>query len=832
MSNQQQECGVGITIAVRSIVRTLIQDLRYGFRMALRSPGFTVIAVLTLAAGIAANSTVFSWIDGVILHPIPGVADPASLVSFESVAPNGDALATSYPDYRDYRDHLKLISGLAGSTPSPFNIGQDVRSERAWGELVTGNYFAVLGVKPRLGRMFAPDEYGDAQGAHPVVVIGEHFWKRRFNADPGIVGKQLRVNRQQLTIVGVAPAGFFGDYSGLAFDLWIPTTMGAQLNAMQTWSLDDRGTRQFLAIARLRPNVTLEQARAEIQAVAHHIAEADPGHNLGISASVFPFWKAHFGAQTRMLAPLIILMAVCGVVLLIVCANVANLLLARSTARQREFSVRMAVGAGRGRLVRQLLSENLVLALLGGVIAVPITSWFSQSLLGMAPPTGLPLATDVQLSADVVAFTFLLCLVACAVSGIAPAWHMSRTNLNDALKEDGRGGSGGARSHRMQRLLVISEVALALVAVISAGLFIRSFQAARHINPGLDPNSVLVSHLYLNGYSVPERKLLAESLRDRILAQPGMKAATYAQHVPLGFSGPWWEDVRIQGYVPGPSENMKISRNVVAPGYFSMLRIPLIEGRDFTDHDDEKSAQVMIVSQTFAQRFFGGRYPIGQKVHGWGRWFDVVGVAKDSKYETLGEAAKPFFYVPFRQVYREDMGISFYVRTGGDPHQAAEPLRRAVRSLDPDAGVFDSMPMTEYIDAALFTEKLAASMLAVLGAVALLLAALGLYGVMTYAVVERRHEIGIRIALGARPGNVVGMVVKQGMALTLIGLAVGLLGAIAITRVVAAALVEVSATDPLVFSGAILFLAAIAALASYVPARLAAGIDPNQALRS
>src|ERR1017187_4507019 len=375
--------------------------------MALRSPGFTLIAVLTLAAGIAANSTVFSWIDGVILHPIPGVADPASLVRFESVAPNGDDLAPSYPDYRDYRDRLTLITGLAGAMPVPFSVGQDLRAERAWGELVTGNYFAVLGVKPLLGRMFAPDEYGDAQGAHPVVVISERLWKRRFNSDPGIVGKQLRLNRQQMTMVGVAPASFLGSLTGLSFDLWVPATMGAQLNAMQSWSLDDRGTRQFLGFARLGPNVTLEQARAEIQSVARHIAEADPGHNLGISASVFPFSKAHFGAQTRMLAPLMILMAVCGVVLLIVCANVANLLLARATARQREFSVRMAVGAGRGRLVRQLLSENLVLALLGGLVAVPITSWFSQSLGSMVPPTGLPVVLDIPLSADVVAFTFL-----------------------------------------------------------------------------------------------------------------------------------------------------------------------------------------------------------------------------------------------------------------------------------------------------------------------------------------------------------------------------------------------------------------------------------------
>ncbi|MGA2040474.1 MAG: ABC transporter permease [Bryobacteraceae bacterium] len=813
-------------------MRTLIQDLRFGFRMARRSPGFTLIAVLTLAAGIAANSTVFSWIDGVLLHPVPGVTDPARLVAFETVAPNGDSLLTSYPDYRDYRDRLKLMSGLAGAMILPFSIGQDVHAEHVWGELVTGNYFAVLGVRPILGRTFTPDEYGDAQGAHPVVVIGERLWRRRFNADPAAVGQLLRVNRQQLTIVGVVPAKFLGSVPGLAFDMWVPITMGAQLKALQDWSLTDRGTRQMIGFARLRPGVTLEQARWEIQSQARHMAEADPDHNLGIGATVLPIWKAHSGAQTSLLKPLVILMAVCGVVLLIVCANVANLLLARSTARQREFSVRMAVGAGRSRLVRQLLSESLVLALLGGLLAIPATSWFSQSLGSMVPPSGLPVAIDLPLGGDVVAFTFLLCLLACALSGIAPAWHMARANLNESLKEGGRAGSGGANSHRIERLLVVCQVALALVAIISAGLFARSFQAARSINPGFDPNNVLVSHLALNGYSVAERKQFVERLRDRVLAQPGITAVTYSHTVPLSFSGQWWEPVEVQGYVPGPSENMKINRNVVAPGYFNMLRIPLVEGRDFTEHDDEKSAPVMIVTQTFARHFFGNRYPIGQHVHGWGRWFDVIGVAKDTKYQNLDEAAKPYFYVPFRQCLREDMGIRLYVHTAGDPLEAVEPVRRAVRSLDPDAGVFDSMPMTENINAALFTEKLAATMLAVLGGVALLLAALGLYGVMAYAVAERRHEIGIRIALGARPGDVVGMIVKQGLALTLIGLAAGTVAAIAVTRVIASALVEVSATDPLVFLGALLFLTAVAALASYLPARLAAGIDPNQALRS
>jgi predicted permease len=784
--------------------------------MALRNPGFALVVVLTLAAGIAANSTVFGWIDTVLLHPIPGVDGAAKLVVLESIAPNGAWLLNSYPDYRDYRDNLKLLAGLAGTRPAvPFSIGQDVHAERTWGELVTGNYFAVLGVRPILGRTFTPEESGDEQGAYPVAVIGERLWRRHFNADPGVVGRTIRVNRQQLTVVGVVPAVFRGSLTGLTLDLWIPITMGARLRVMQDWSLTDRGTRQVLGFARLRPNVTVERARAEIQALAQRMAAANPQTNRGMTATSLLIWKSDLTAQKGLLGPLAILMAVCGVLLLIVCANVANLLLARATSRQREFSVRMAVGAGRGRLVRQLLSENLVLA-----------------LNGMVPPSGLPIGLDVEMNASVLAFTFLLCLLACAVSGIAPAWHMARANLNEALKEGGRAGSGGASSHRTQRLLVIAEVALALVVVIGAGLFARSFQAASRIDPGLDPNHVLVSHLYLNGYSVPERKQFMERLRERVASHPGVTAVTYAHTVPFDVSGQWWEPLEVQGYVPGPKENMKILRNVVAPGYFDLLHIPLVLGRDFAERDDENSTPVMIVSETFARHFFGGGYAIGRRVNGWGRWFDVIGVAKDSKYESLDEAAKPYFYVPFRQTLREDMGIRLYVRTAGDPLQAIETVRRAVRSLDPEAGAFDSVPMTDNINTALFIHKMAATMLTVLAAAALLLAALGLYGVMAYAVAERRHEIGIRIALGARPGDVVAMIVRQGMALALIGLGAGAVAAAAVTRVVSAALVHVSATDPLVFAGALLFLAAVAALASYLPARLAAGIDPNQALRS
>jgi len=634
--------------------------------------------------------------------------------------------------------------------------------------------------------------------------------------------------------VGVAPAEFRGTIPGLAFELWAPAVMGTQLNLMPDWMIADRQTRSFLAVARLKPGVRMEQARAEITSVSQELARSYPRTNQGMSATVLPVWKGHFGAQAMLLGPLRILMAVCGVVLLIVCANIANLLLARAVARQKEFGLRMALGAGRMRLVRQLLAESLVLALLGAVAAAPLYLWMTQALGYLVPPGALPVALEVPLNADILGFTMLVCMVACVVSGVAPALHTSRTDLNEVLKVGGgRTGSAGGRSRGLRRLLVIGEVALALVAIIGAGLFARSFQLARRIDPGFDARNVLVSHLYLStaGYSLPARKLFCRRLRERLESQPGVVAATYADMVPLGFDTGPWEDLQIEGYVPSPSENMKIYRNMVAPGYFSLMRIPLSDGRDFTEHDDEKSQRVMIVTERFARRFFAGRNPIGRRVHGWGEWFTVVGVAKDSKYHTPDEATKPYFYVPFRQVYREDLAIAIYVRTAADPTLALPLVRREIRSLDPNVSVFDAMPLTEFIGASLFAQKVAALLLAVLGAVALLLAAVGLYSVMAYAITQRTQEIGIRMALGARPASVLALAIREGMGMTAGGLLIGILVALAVTRLASGLLVNVSATDPLIFGGAAIFLAVVALAASYIPARRATHVDPNVALR-
>ncbi len=474
-----------------------LQDLRYGFRMALRSPAFTAVAVLTLAIGIAVNTTVFSWTDMMLLRPIPGVQNGGELAAFETVAPDGVALPTSLADFRDHRDHLKLIS-LAAFTPATMTIGEGDRADRIWGELISANYFAVLGVKPALGRMFSEQECGDQADACPVAVLGHDLWKNRFHSDPGVIGSTVVLNRQRLTVIGIAPAEFRGSLPGLKLSIWTPLAMAPRFNTVPREALDDRGKRYFMGIARLKPGVYLAQARAECSALAHQIAQSEPRTNAGIGATLLPIREGHFGGQVTMAGPLAILMAVCGLVFLIVCANVSSLLLARSIARRKEFSVRLAMGAGRLRLARQLLSESLILAVLGVLAGVPLAMWMSQSL-GYLLPRGanIPLSLDVPLNGEILAFTILLCVAACVMSGIAPALQSARGELNEALKEGGRSGVGGERSERTRGLLVISEVALALLAIIGTGLFVKSFQMARQINPGFDAQNVLVSQLEL-----------------------------------------------------------------------------------------------------------------------------------------------------------------------------------------------------------------------------------------------------------------------------------------------------------------------------------------------
>jgi predicted permease len=511
---------------------------------------------------------------------------------------------------------------------------------------------------------------------------------------------------------------------------------------------------------------------------------------------------------------------------------VANLLLARATTRRKEFSIRMVMGGGRGRLVRQLLAESLVLAVMGVLTGVPLAMWMSQSL-GYLMPRGanVPVSFDIRLSADVLWFNLLICVAGCVAAGIIPALNGARTNLNEVLKEGGRSGHEGTRSARLRGALVVIEVAMAMIAIIGAGLFARSFQLARRMNPGFDPRNVLVAHVDLSAvsYGAPERRQLCERLGQRVASQPGIVGVSWADVIPLWFTGNPLESVQVEGYVPGLSESMKIFRNVVAPGYFELLRIPLIEGRDFTGHDDESAKRVMIVNQTFANRFFSGREALGRRVQTMGEWYTIVGVARDSKYVKPTENAQPYFYVPMRQVFGGLM-IAIHIRTASEPESAAPILRREMAAIDPAVRVFDFMPMTEAISAGVFGQKMAAALLGGLGVFALALAATGLYSVMAYAVAQRTQEIGIRMALGAQRADVLALVVRRGMGLTFVGLFIGVAAALGVMRLAASQLVQVSAADPLVFLGASLFLAIVALAANYFPARRTTRIDPNTAL--
>jgi predicted permease len=828
-------------------IESIWHDLVYGTRMLFKHPGFTALAILTLALGMGATTTVFGWIDAVLLDPFPGIGHLEQIVALETLTPNNEPIATSYPDYQDFRDHLTSFSGIAVTRHTSVSVGEADNAERIPAQFVSGNYFDVLQVKPAMGRFFAPAEQGDKPGAFPLAVISYRLWQSHFNSDPNIIGKTIKVNRHELTIIGVAPQEFHGSMPGLAYDIWIPAVMRPLLNGLTTdWELTDRHTRDMIAFARLKPGITIEQARAETAALAHHMAELHPDVSQGIGATVLPMWEGHFGAQSWLLAPLQILMAACAVVLLIVCANVANLLLARFTTRQKEFSMRLALGAKRSRLFRQLLTESLVLAIVAALTGIVIAVWAGRSIAYLLPPGQLhTLMLDIKLNRSMMAFTTLLCVGTTLLSGLAPALHSVRVNLSDSLKEGGRSGAVGQRSHRMRALLVLSEVSLALVALVGAGLCVQSFRAAQKIDPGFDPDNVLLTQFYLatNGYTLQQRKEFCYRLREKLESQPGVVSVAYSDGVPLGFEPSWWEELQIKGYVPAPGENMMTYRNVVAPGYFQLMRIPLLEGRDFTEHDDAGTDPVMIVNESFVKRYLSQGQVIGRKIHGWGYWFTIVGVVKDSKYNFITESSVPYFYVPFRQIYRADMYLAFYVRTQGNPNMFVGALRRAVREIDPNVTSYDALPLAQYTEASLYPQKIAANFLTVLAFLSLLLAAVGLYSVMAYSVAQRTHEIGVRMALGAQRGNVFGMVLRQAMGLTLAGLLVGAVVAVFLSRKASALhisgslmggagnLLTTGSNGPWIYAVAAIFLCFIAALASYIPAQRATKVDPLVALR-
>jgi predicted permease len=699
--------------------------------------------------------------------------------------------------------------------------------------MVSGNFFDMLGVQPEAGRFFSSAERDDAQNAHAVVVISHSYWRSHYHSDRAAIGASLRINRTPFTIIGVAPDGFHGTRSGLDYEIWMPLTMYGQLTHTGTWMLRDRGTRNFMMMARLAPGATIEQARGEVQALANRMAVADADSDAGIGATVLPVWQSHFGTQSILLTPIAILMGASGVVLLIVCANLANLLLARATGRLKEFSVRLAMGARPMRLTQQILTETLLMTVAGSLCGLLLATFLGGALRWLLPGVARPVMLQPPLDGQVVAFTTALAFGVAILAGLAPALHASQANINEMLKEGGRSGSSGGHSHRLRGLLVVSEVALAVVALVGAGLFLKSFQTARAMNPGFKPDGVALARFDFStaGYDVRQTDGFCRRLREQLERQPGVTSVSYDDSVPLGFSGGNWETLEVEGYVPGRNENMKIYRDLVSPGFFDLMKIPLVEGRDFDLHDDSTSLKVMIVNQEFVRRFVANRSVIGRKVHGWGDWFTIVGVAKDSKYHRVTESPQPYFYIPIRQIFRPEYGLTFEVRTSGSVNEAIAGVRREAAAIDPAITIFDAEPMTEYVAASLFGAKIAASLLSVLSGLGLLLAAIGLYSVMAYSVAQRTGEIGIRVTLGAQPRDIMRLVIRQGVTFALAGLVVGSLASAALARVVSAMLVGVGPADPLVYAAATGFTVLVALASAAIPAWRALRVDPAVALR-
>ncbi len=808
-----------------------MNDLKFALRLLWKSPAFTIVATLSLAVGIGANTVVFCWIQETLLRPLPGVAKAEQMVVLCTTHGSENWETASLPDIRDYAKLTNVFNGIIASQITPACMTVNGKPEWLYGQIATANYFDVLGVKPLLGRTFVAEEDSRPGGA-PVLVLSEGYWRRRFGGDTNIISRVVDLNRHSFTIVGVVPGDFRGTMSGLRFDFWAPVVMHEQV--ANFGSLNNRGDHWLHTQARLRPGVSRAAAQAAVDIAARQLEQTYPDSNRELGLRVLPLWKSPYGGQSGLLPVLRLLFAVSMGVLLIVAANVANLLLARATVRQKEIAIRLALGAGRARLIRQLLTESLVLALLGGLLGTLAANWGVTLLRTFIPPTYLPIGYEFALESQTLLFTVALTLITGIVFGLVPAFRASRLDLSSTLKEGGRTSGTALPHHRLRSALVVAEVAIALVLLVGAGLCLQGSRKAQRVDIGFNPRQVMLAGLRIgmHGYDEPRGLVFYRQLRERLAALPGVKEAALASWFPLGFEGGAGTGVGVPGYERKPNEDMGAQYCIVSPRYFAALGIPLLAGRDFTDQDDSAHPRVAIVNETMAKRFWPGQSPVGRKFTIWGgqRELTVIGVAKNGKYRLLNEPPKPFLYFAYQQgVWDLNLGVA--LRTEGDPVTFAGALRNEIHALDPGVEVWNSIAMTHYSQAAFLTQRIVSTLLAVMGVVALVLAVMGIYGVMAYVVSQRTHEMGIRLALGASAQRVIQLVLSQGMNLTTLGLGIGLIGASGLSHLLTNFLYGVSPFDLLTFGGVAVTLAAVSVAACLVPAWRAARVDPSLALR-
>lgn len=820
-------------------METLIQDVRYGLRMLFRNPGFTLVAVLSLALGIGANTTIFTLVNTVLLHPIP-VRDPERLVSlFMTDEKNKNnqfnLFQVSHLNYKDYRDQNGVFEETAAYVGSAINLSGGGEPEQIGGDLVSGNFFSLLGVEPALGRAFLPEE-DKVDGAHPVTVLSDRLWRRRFAADPALVGKSITLNGQSFTVIGIAPRGFQGVNTLGGPDLWVPLAMHGQiLSGFLAENFEDRRALLFNVVARLKPGVTLQQAESEIRIIAARLEKEYPAPNAGRSVTLLPVSQATVNPNIRRLFVVAggLLMTVVGLVLLIACANVANLLLARATGRRKEIAIRLSMGAGRLRLVRQLLTESVVLALLGGAAGLLVAFWARDLLLAFRPPQAFFGEFGLDLDARVLLFTLLVSLATGVVFGLVPALQASRPDLVVELKErTGQPGHAGRRVN-LRSALVVGQVALALVSLIGAGLFLRSLRNTERIDPGFDAGNLLTLSFDVGalGFDRVRGEEHHRRLLETVRAIPGVRSAALSANLPMG--GGIGRTVFPEGQeAAAGAVGQFTTANEMSVGYFDTVGISIRRGRDINDMDREGAPLVVVINEAMAKQFWKREDAIGKRFKFFGdeAFREVVGVVEDTKIFTLGEDPQPQAYIPVLQFYNP--GMTLNVRAAGDGAVLLPAVRREVQALQPTMPLTNVQTAGQLIAQVLWAPRMGAALLGIFGLIALVLAAIGIYGVMSYSVNQRTVEFGLRMALGASPRDVLRMVLRQGMLLVACGLLIGIVTALLATRLVGALLVGLSATDPMTYAFISLLLAAVAALAGYVPARRATRVDPMMALRS
>ena len=828
-------------------METLRQDLTYALRTLRRNPGFAVVVIFTLGLGIGANAAIFTVLDQILLRQLP-VQKPEELVmldgpgAFSGRTHNDHTF--SYPMYRDLRDRNQAFTGLLARFPASVTLTYQGQSQRAEIEAVSGNYFEVLGVRPAVGRVLSQDDDRVA-GGHPVVVLGHGFWSRRFAQDPTILNRALQVNGVPMTVVGVAPRGFVGTDVASAPDLFLPITMKAVVTP--TWDdLENRRSRWLNIMGRLKPGQTAAQMEPALNVLYAQILQDDlkvmPAtvsatfreRFLAKKLVVMPGMKGHSYVRDNLSTPLVVLMGMVGLVLLIACANVANLLLARASFRQKEIAVRLALGAGRRRIVGQLVTESLVLAALGGLAGLVLAAWTSDMLVRALPFESATLALHTGPDLRVIAFTFAVALATGLFFGLVPAWQASRPALTATLKNESTTVTAGHPRARLRKGLVIAQVAFSLLLLIGAGLFTRSLANLRSLDPSFQADQLLTFAVdpSLNGYDQARIRALTQDLQDRLATLPGARSASLTDEAPMTDSTNR-STIKLPGYTPQEGEDMSPNVSLVGPGFFSTLGMPLVSGREFTAADAAGAPKVAVINESMAKKHFPGRNPIGERF-GFNRRdvidIEIVGVVKDARFANLRDEVPRFVYVPFAQ--GDELGqATFYVRAQGNATALAQAARDLVRQTDPALPIFDLKTMRAQVEESLFVERAVAVLSAGFGVLATLLAAVGLYGVMAYTVGQRTREFGIRVALGAERKRILWLVLREVAVLAGIGIALGLPSAWGLGRMLQSQLYGLTANDPATLGAAVLVIASAAALAGYFPARRATRVEPMVALR-